>query len=62
MTAPAGNILLKIDVPIIENDQCQKWYKEEKNPAIIVDSVICAGLEEGGKDACQVSCLDCFRC
>lgn len=47
-------MLLKVQVPLVDNDQCQKWYQEENRPPTIVDSVLCAGYEEGGKDACQV--------
>ena len=47
--------LQKVDVPILENKECQQWYKDEKKTITIVDTWMCAGLELGGKDACQVS-------
>lgn len=48
------NALQKVDLPIIENKVCQEWYKDEKKPLTIVDTSMCAGFEQGGKDACQV--------
>ncbi|KAI9559690.1 hypothetical protein GHT06_013695 [Daphnia sinensis] len=47
------NALQKVDLPIIENKVCQEWYKDEKKPLTIVDTSMCAGFEQGGKDACQ---------
>lgn len=49
-----ANILQKVDVPILANTDCQQWYKDEKKSLIVVDTALCAGLEIGGKDACQV--------
>jgi hypothetical protein len=48
------NALQKVDLPIIENKVCQDWYREEKKPLTIVDTSMCAGFEQGGKDSCQV--------
>lgn len=52
-----ANILQKVNVPILTNEVCQQWYREEKKSLIIVDTAMCAGLEAGGKDSCQVSHL-----
>jgi hypothetical protein len=45
----------------LANKDCQQWYRDEKKSIIIVDTALCAGLENGGKDSCQVtfenSCL-----
>ena len=49
-----ANTLQKVDVPILANKDCQQWYKDEKKSLIIVDTALCAGLENGGKDSCQV--------
>lgn len=38
--------LQEVEVPIISNDVCDNIYA-------ITDNMICAGLEQGGKDACQ---------
>lgn len=49
-----ANTLQKVNVPILANTECQQWYKDEKKSLVIVDTAICAGLENGGKDSCQV--------
>lgn len=44
------------DVPIVSNEQCKRAYRrisDSKLPNGITDDLICAGEEEGGKDACQ---------
>lgn len=47
----SSNILQKVDVPIISNDDCKEMgYAPEK----ITDNMICAGYKEGQQDACQV--------
>jgi secreted trypsin-like serine protease len=48
-----ADIMQKVDVPILANDECQRWYKDEKKALIIVDGSMCAGFEAGGKDSCQ---------
>lgn len=50
----ASNTLLKVELPIVENKVCSQWYEEDKKSSVITDTSICAGLEAGGKDACQV--------
>ena len=47
-----SSTLVKVDVPILDNGVCQKWFSE-KNSFRIADTVMCAGLEEGGRDACS---------
>ena len=46
------DILKKVDVPILTNDDCQRWFKDQKKTAVIIDGSMCAGFEEGGKDSC----------
>ena len=46
----------KVSVPILDNHDCQDLFKREKKSLDIVDTFVCAGFEQGGKDACQV-CL-----
>ena len=41
-------ILQWVNVPAITNEKCNDGYGGD-----ILDSMICAGFEEGGKDACQ---------
>ena len=42
------NVLQQVSVPIASRARCDKAY-----PGKIHDSMICAGLDQGGKDACQ---------
>jgi len=48
-----GNIipakLRKVTVPTVSDEECRNAYGEDD----IADSMICAGLKEGGKDSCQ---------
>jgi secreted trypsin-like serine protease len=43
-----SDVLREVDVPIITNAKCNTQYGGD-----ITDSMLCAGLDEGGKDACQ---------
>lgn len=47
------NKLQGVDVPIIDFDRCATYYSEEQDYAPIIETQICAGFEEGMKDACQ---------
>jgi trypsin len=44
----ASSVLLKVDVPLVSEARCLKAY-----PGDITSSMICAGLDAGGKDSCQ---------
>lgn len=47
----SSNILQKVDVPIISNEDCKDMgYAADK----ITSNMICAGYKEGEQDACQV--------
>ena len=47
-------LLQKVDVPILYNRQCKQWMEEEMEEEIhLPDSVLCAGLKQGGRDTCQ---------
>ena len=37
---------MQVSVPIVSKNKCQRSYT-------IHDSMVCAGLDQGGKDACQ---------
>jgi len=47
--------LQAVDVPIIDNRQCERWHKSNGINVIIYDEMMCAGYREGSKDSCQVS-------
>lgn len=45
------------NLPVVSNEECAEAYQEMSwnvLPNGITDDFICAGLKEGGKDACQV--------
>uniref|UniRef100_A0A673HAN9 Trypsin-like n=1 Tax=Sinocyclocheilus rhinocerous TaxID=307959 RepID=A0A673HAN9_9TELE len=42
------NILQEVQIPIVSNSVCNKAYG-----GIITSNMLCAGLDEGGKDSCQ---------
>jgi trypsin len=44
-----SDTLRKVDVPVTADDACAASYKDQFDPA----TMVCAGLEEGGKDSCQ---------
>lgn len=50
-TATYEPIVNEVQVPIIKRHQCDEWLDN----LTVSDGMICAGYEEGGKDACQVS-------
>ncbi|XP_070703470.1 serine protease 27-like [Pempheris klunzingeri] len=47
---PFPEMLQEVSVPIINNSYCGHLYSGYSN---ITDVMICAGLDEGGKDSCQ---------
>nr|CAD7461208.1 unnamed protein product [Timema tahoe] len=57
-----SDILLKVSLSIIPNNQCnQMYHSETKTNALaqgILPSMLCAGELAGGKDTCQVSHTD----
>lgn len=46
-------ILMEVDVPIVSNEACDAAIKDINPNYGISDAMLCAGLDEGGKDACQ---------
>ena len=42
------NVLMQASVPLVSKSRCLKGY-----PGQIHDSMLCAGLDQGGVDACQ---------
>ncbi|CAL8110306.1 unnamed protein product [Orchesella dallaii] len=43
------DVLQKVAIPVVDDATCQQNYPNE----LIAESMICAGLPEGGKDSCQ---------
>lgn len=42
----------EVTVPVLDRDLCNTWLRQKD--VNITEGMICAGYEEGGKDACQV--------
>merc|ERR1712180_47615 len=53
-----SNILQKVNVPVVSDEKCRDAYGQSK----VADSMICAGLDEGGKDSCQGDSGGPFMC
>merc|ERR1712215_216220 len=53
-----GKVLMKVTVPVVSDDDCRGAYGVSE----IADSMICAGLEQGGKDSCQGDSGGPFMC
>lgn len=47
---------MQVQLPVVSVDECRSAFANIKT-ATIDNRTICAGLERGGKDACQVSKL-----
>ncbi|XP_049855683.1 transmembrane protease serine 9 [Schistocerca gregaria] len=47
-----ADVLQKVNVQVVDNEQCRDWYKSQGKKTKILDSQICAGFEVGGKDSC----------
>lgn len=45
---PSSNVLMQAKVPLVSQDRCESAYPDQ-----IDDSMICAGLDDGGVDSCQ---------
>nr|NP_001299069.1 uncharacterized protein LOC106122582 precursor [Papilio xuthus]BAM17909.1 oviductin [Papilio xuthus] len=44
-----SNVLREVTVPIISNSECRMTNYKER----ITENMLCAGIDDGGKDACQ---------
>lgn len=42
-----------VDVPVIDNETCERWHRGKHIKLIIHDEMMCAGYKNGGKDSCQ---------
>ncbi|KAE8736893.1 hypothetical protein FOCC_FOCC017651 [Frankliniella occidentalis] len=52
--APIPDNLQAVDLPIIDAKKCNDMYMEEEDYSPVIESQICAGYVEGGKDSCQI--------
>lgn len=43
----------EVQVPIVSHSKCIKWYSKQLPFHSIPDTCLCAGYEQGKKDACQ---------
>ena len=55
---PPTDVLMEVQIPVVSPKKCLSAYKDFKHLRID-DSVLCAGLDAGGKDACRVTRLTC---
>lgn len=46
-------ILQHVEVPIMTNQKCEGMFEAQRTPEKIIPQMMCAGLENGRKDACQ---------
>ena len=47
-------MLQEVDLPIINNTECEMMYEKAGFRDHIPHIFICAGYREGGKDSCEV--------
>ena len=46
---PQARNLMEVSVPIVTNEQCEDAYPDR----LVDDTMVCAGLPQGGMDGCQ---------
>ncbi|KAK3911262.1 Clotting factor G beta subunit [Frankliniella fusca] len=47
-----ADVLQKVQLRVLDNNQCRDWYRSQGKKTKIHDTQICAGFESGGRDAC----------
>ena len=56
LDGPMASELMEVQLPIVPNTKCSKAYRSHSHVQVD-ESILCAGLDSGGKDACRVSRL-----
>jgi len=46
-------VLQVVDVPLIENTQCETWHHKRGINVKLFPEMLCAGYKKGGKDSCK---------
>lgn len=46
-------VLQVVDVPLIENTQCEEWHRRKGISVRLYPEMLCAGYKTGGKDSCK---------
>jgi hypothetical protein len=54
---PSSDTLLQVTVPTLSDEECIEAYADI---FVLRPEMLCAGLPEGGADACEVRCYNIF--
>jgi len=52
-SAKRPKVLQVVDVPLIENSECESWHQRKGITVRLYDEMLCAGYKYGGKDSCK---------